>query len=144
MSNEAPSTPLTRTIDEAKRWTLAWQTKHSKLSKAFKIPIDDLLACFNEMDVKFSINANGELSLIPETFEPAVRSYLAIDDQGGEKLLIVGTTTDDGILYKDIVKDERQLAAVGDPSPNGSGVYDFTTPCPDDCDPGSPLNHHLG
>ncbi|WP_047550032.1 hypothetical protein [Psychroserpens sp. Hel_I_66] len=137
-----PTTPLTRTIEEAKKWSNAWQKKHPNISKAFRIPADDLLACFNEMGMKFSVDSNGKVQLVPSEYEPSVRAYLAIDDQGGEKLLIVGTTTDDGVLYKDIVKDERQLAAAGDPSPNGSGVYDFTIPCPAACDPSSPLFHN--
>lgn len=135
------TTPLTRTLEEAERWSKAWQTKHPRISKAFRIPADDLLACFNEMGVQFTTDSNGKIQISPETYEPCVRAYLAIDDQGGEKLLIVGTTTDDGTSYRDIVKDEAKLIAAGDPSPNGSGVYDFTTPCPDDCDPKSPLFH---
>ncbi|MEM5563696.1 hypothetical protein WNY78_01200 [Psychroserpens sp. AS72] len=134
-----PLTPLTRTIEEAKRWTKKWRTKHPKISKAFRIPADDLVACLNEMGVKFSTDSNGKIQIVPEKYEPSVRAYLAIDDQDGEKLLIVGTTTENGTLYKDIVKDEKKLTADGDPSPNGSGVYDFTVPCPNDCDPGSPL-----
>lgn len=126
--------PLTRTLQEGKDWTKTWQTKHKTTSKAFRIPADDLVACFNEMKISFTINAStNKLQIVPDTYNAAIRGYMAIDDKGEEKMLVVGTKTSDGINYIDITKDPA-----GD-----SAIYDFTTPCPNDCDPGSILNHKI-
>lgn len=126
------TTPLTRTVKEGKQWTKNWQNKYPTLSKAFLIPVDDLLACFNEMGVK--IDSDGKLKLNAGDFGPAVRAYRAIEDSGDEALLIVGTKTTDGIQYDDIVTTD------GDGS---SGIYDFTKPCPSNCDKSSLLYHKV-
>jgi hypothetical protein len=127
------ATPLTRTLQEGKDWTQNWQTKYDgTLPKAFRIPIGDLVACFNEMNLKFTIDtATNKLLIVPGTYESSVRAYMAIDDKSEHKLLIVGNTTTDGVLYKDITTVDGGKSA----------IYDFTTPCPADCDPGSILNH---
>ncbi|WP_298900711.1 hypothetical protein [uncultured Psychroserpens sp.] len=125
--------PLTRTLQEGKDWTENWQSQHKTLSKAFRIPVEDLIACFNEMKLDFTIDsATNRLHVVPGTYEFSLRAYQAIDGTGGEKLLIVGTETTDGKVYKDIT------------SVNGkSAIYDFTTPCPADCDRGSILYHDI-
>jgi hypothetical protein len=131
-------TPLTRTLKEGINWTKNWQTKYPKLSKAFLIPADDLLACLKEMGVK--IDANGNLVLKPGEYEPCLRVYLAIEgsDATAETgLMIVGTSSTDGVNYKDIIGTDGD----GDGAINGSGIYDFTRPCPSNCDPSSPLYH---
>ncbi|MGS2725438.1 hypothetical protein ACU8DI_02435 [Psychroserpens sp. BH13MA-6] len=128
------TTPLTRTLKEAEDWTKTWQTNHPNLSKAFLIPADDLIACFNEMGLKVTTDGNGKLQVKADGFEPKVRAYLGTQDSGGECLLIVGTTTTDGSKYKDIIYPN------GDGT-NGTGIYDFTTPCPSDCDDSSLLYH---
>ena len=128
------TTPLTRTPQEGKDWTLAWQQKyHGILPCAYRIPADDLVACFNEMNINFTIDAaTNKLQIVPSTYPASIRAYMA-DNKGDFKLLIVGNTTTDGKTYKDIINTN------GGPS----GIYDFTTPCPNDCDPGSILNHKL-
>ena len=64
------------------------------------------------------------------------RAYLAIDN-GVEKLIIVGTSQEQkgGVtIYRDLLPSND---GVGDA---GNSIYDFTQPCPPDCDPSSPLN----
>jgi len=51
-----------------------------------------------------------------------VRAYMGVDETGTQKLMIVGVD-DDG---KDLI-DENHL------------IYDKTNPCPNVCDPSSPL-----
>ncbi|WP_299337405.1 hypothetical protein [uncultured Psychroserpens sp.] len=127
------TTPLTRTLKEGTDWTENWQKNHKTLPKAFRIPVDDLVACFNEMNLKFSLDTStNKLTLIPGTFNPSLRGYLATDDKGEDMLLVVGTSTTDGKNYKDIT-------SVG----GNSAIYDFTTPCPSDCDKGSILYHDI-
>ena len=83
-----------------------------------------------------------------------IRAYMAINpkNQNGnpeEKVLLVGTekiedpTAAGGYLYKDII--HKKTWSKGDTLELGdgdedSGVYDFTNPCPEVCDDGSPLN----
>lgn len=86
-------------------------------------------------------------------YPPGAGRDAALKDAGyGEKLLVVGTektTTvnkQGNIIYRDIVEDETNGSGGTYRYPsgiilNGSGVYDFTNPCPNDCDPNSPLNH---
>ncbi|WP_298893007.1 hypothetical protein [uncultured Psychroserpens sp.] len=128
------SKPLTRTLQEGKDWTENWQSKHKTLSKAFRIPVEDLVACFNEMSLDFTIDASTKkLQVVPGTYDFSLRGYLGIDYAGEEKLLIVGTETTDGKLYKDITTVDGGQSA----------IYDFTTPCPNDCDTGSLLYHKI-
>ncbi|WGD35552.1 hypothetical protein [Olleya sp. YS] len=119
-------TPLTRTIEEAKTWTENWQKNNPDLPKAFLIPADDLIACFNTMDIDVTVDANGKLHLKVDRFEPGVRSYIGIDDNDEAHLLIVGTSTSDGKNYEDHPEN---------------GVFDFTRPCPSNCDPKSIMFH---
>ncbi|MDG5490388.1 hypothetical protein [Psychroserpens sp. SPM9] len=127
------TTPLTRPLQDAITWTKTWQNNHKNLAKAFLIPVDDMIACFNEMGVKFKTDSNGKLQVDSDGHEPYVRSYVGTDGNREEHLLIVGTTTKDGIQYDDIVE-----------TPTGESlVYDFTKPCPSDCDPKSKLNHKV-
>ena len=68
------STPNdTISLDDAIDWTTNWRTQNPNSVKAFLIPNDDL---------------TGVLAENPD----AVRAYLAIDDNGEKKLVIVGTT----------------------------------------------------
>ncbi len=90
---------------------------------------------------------------IDSRYPPGSERDQALKDAGwGEKLLIVGTekTTQvnkqGNIIYRDIVQDETDGSGGAHRYPsgitlNGSGVYDFTNPCPNDCDDDSPLNH---
>lgn len=107
-------------LPTAKKWAKRWSKKegsynsHHKV-KAFLIPKVDLLEVLTEgVD--------------------AVRAYIGIDDTNTEKLMIVGTKLNPVTgIYEDLI-------TVGP----GSGsepddIYDFTRPCPTDCDPSSPM-----
>nr|WP_321221792.1 hypothetical protein [uncultured Psychroserpens sp.] len=127
------TTPATRTVKEAKNWTKRWQDNNKSHAKAFLVPIGDLIACFNEMNVKFTTDANGKIQAVSQGHEVNIRAYLGTDDKSPSEdhLLLVGTTTTDGVNYKDMVETAAGV----------SQVYDFTKPCPSNCDPGSELNH---
>lgn len=135
MNTKLPLTPETILLEEAQVWTKRWQAKNPEHSKAFLIPVDDLIACFNEMGVKFETDVNGKLHVVIDTYEPYIRGYMAIDDSSEEHLLIVGTTSEDGIQYDDMIGNNLNSPI------EGSGVYDFTKPCPNNCDENSPLYH---
>ncbi|WP_296385585.1 hypothetical protein [Winogradskyella sp.] len=135
--------PIPIGIKDAETWTLDWQTKYPKHAKAFLIPVDDLLVCFQEMGLKVTTDANGVISANPTTSK--IRAYVALD-KGEEKLLMVGTIKK-GVVWEDIVANRKKTTTscenlVGDPL-IGSGVYDFTTPCPAECDPNSSLFHKV-
>ena len=145
-------------IGDAKAWTLKWQNENPKHCKAFLVPVQDLLGTLSEMGI-IQISGTGAITgHYSDVQQEKVRAYMAIDpamvsEPGfGEKLLVVGTekTTkvnkDGDIIYEDIVEDERDgsggvVRYSSGVTLNGSGVYDFTNPCPNDCDPNSPLNH---
>lgn len=112
----------TISLIEAKKWAKRWKKKEGNYNKhhelnAFLIPKIDLLEVLTE-DVD------------------AVRAYIGIDDNGVEKLMIVGTKYDP--LTK-IYVDMITVGAGNEPS-GQDDIYDFTTPCPNACDKNSPLN----
>ncbi len=112
------------TLAEAISWTTAWRSSPTTSARAFLIPIEDMQGVINE------ISGQGG--------SPCARAYLAMDG-GEEKLVIVGTSQetqkDGSVIYRDL------LPAVGeDPATASNAIYDFTTPCPTECDPSSPLN----
>lgn len=135
--------PLMIPLSEAQDWVRAWQKNFPECAKAFLIPVPDLVHAFMEMGV-VTENTDGSLQ-IKEIPDAAVRGYIGLNPKKdersfkngyGNKLYIVGTRKE-GDIYKDIVVDDQ-------PSPEatgltGSGIFDFTHPCPSDCDPGSPL-----
>jgi hypothetical protein len=58
----------------------------------------------------------------------------------GEKLLIVSTVKDRANIYRDIIADEKQDGTdANDNQRIGTGIFDFTQPCPSTCDENSPL-----
>ncbi|OUR98291.1 hypothetical protein A9Q86_14670 [Flavobacteriales bacterium 33_180_T64] len=140
MNTKSPLAPETIPLEEAKVWTKNWQVKNPTHAKAFLIPVDDLIACFNEMGAKYKTDENGRLHVVIDDYEPYIRAYMSIDDSSEEHLLIVGTTTEDGIQYDDMIGSNLNNP-VDDNSIEGSGVYDFTKPCPNNCDENSPLYH---
>ncbi len=128
-------------IANAKTWTKKWQVDNPNHAKAFLMHVDDLLACITEMGLSISRNAQGHY--VCDNSEAQLRAYLGIDvnnlSQGfGEKLVFVGTVKD-GATYKDIVEDgsypTKGVTRIG------SGAFDLTTPCPNDCDTNSSLYH---
>ena len=108
-------------LKTAQKWAKRWSkqegnyNKHHKLH-AFLIPKIDLLEVLRE-DVD------------------AVRAYIGINDEGVEKLMIVGTKYDPATkIYVDMIN-----VGVGNAPVQQDDIYDFTSPCPPDCDPSSPM-----
>jgi hypothetical protein len=103
-------------LKEAQRWVKRWSKKEGNYNKhhelhAFLIPKVDLLEVLRE-DVD------------------AVRAYIGLDDNGVEKLMIVGTKYDavTGIYVDMITADDVNVA---------DAIYDFSKPCPPVCDANS-------
>lgn len=152
MSNKVHPVP----IDEAIQWTKNWREKHPDMARAFLIRIEDILAAMEEMGITKTVKKpfivtfmektglrrrNDQKSFTMNSYGKAIRAYMAINTEdpltNGEKLLIVGTTykSSEGI-YCDMVAEGKNPTEDID----GSGVFDFTMPCPTACDPDSPLN----
>lgn len=129
-SSTTPNNLNSITIKEAIDWTKTWRdsnyAEHHKC-KAFNIPKEDLIEVLREdgvesirayMGIKTTTNKEGKL-----TYE--------------EKLIIVGVNE----FNKDIISSTSSNNKIApDGFPEASGVYDFSEPCPNLCDPDSPLN----
>ena len=109
-------------LNEAQRWAKRWSKKEGDYNKhhkvnAFLIPKVDLLEVLKEgVD--------------------AVRAYIGVDDNGAEKLMIVGTQLDPKTgIYVDMI-----TVGEGNAENDQDEIYDFTEPCPPAGDPKSPLN----
>jgi len=110
-------------LKTAQKWAKRWRklegeyNKHHRLN-AFLIPKIDLQEVLKEgVD--------------------AVRAYIGVDDEGVEKLMIVGTKFDSETgIYVDLIANDVSAA-----NHEGGSIYDFTSPCPPNGDPNSPLNN---
>jgi hypothetical protein len=108
-------------LKTAQKWAKRWSKREGNYNKhhhlnAFLIPKVDLLEVLTEgVD--------------------AVRAYIGVDDEGVEKLMIVGTkyNPETGI-YIDMI-----TVGVGNAAATKDDIYDFTSPCPSVCDPQSPM-----
>ena len=138
-----------------------WQGQNSSRAKAFLVPVGDLLACFLEMGIATYDSRSGNYT-VHENVPHDLRMYMGNEldkttwpdpKKGfGNKLLIVGTKFDKATnKWVDII-DRDTVCPLGEydgdgsadgpvalGGPTGSGVYDLTTPCPNECDPTSPL-----
>ncbi len=145
-------------LDDAVLWTKIWRIACPNNCKAFSIPVSDLVNVLKEIGV-LVLDEETEQYSIEKTIN-GVRAYMAIDPEnglpgGGEKLLLVGThpeknTKTGKMVQRDIINgkldnkgqiiDDKLYGAdnLGDPDPN-TGIYDFTSPCPNVCDDDSPL-----
>ncbi|MFV8328342.1 hypothetical protein [Flavobacterium sp. ZS1P14] len=109
-------------LKEAQKWAKRWAKKEGDYNKhhqlnAFLIPKVDLL------------------EVLAEGID-AVRAYIGVDENNVEKLMIVGTKFDaETGIYVDMIT--VGAANAGD---QRDDVYDFTSPCPPNGDPSSPLN----
>lgn len=130
-------------IEEAKEWAAKWQNQNPQHAKAFLIPMDDIISILKEMKVLEEVPGDSTYTV---NYNPnaGIRTYVAIDENvdpsvgSNEKLLIVGTELNDQGIHCDIVEGgdypkDKSITRIG------SGVFDFTTPCPNYCDPNSPL-----
>lgn len=141
-----------RTIDikDAVAYATKWQKENTRHAKAHLIPCEDLIACLEEMEILVS-DAEGKYTL-NMVKDSGIRAYMAINRPENaepspetEKLLLVGTRIDGEGIHRDLVEDE-QPSNCGEKSVDkavealkGSGVFDFTRPCPQMCDVHSPL-----
>jgi len=126
----------------AKAWTKEWRSRETannpnRKCNAFLIPAEVLEAVLAEIK-----NQPGN---------KLVRAYLGLDKSSNEeKLIIVGTQpepqNDGKVIYRDIINgvvDGTELEGAALESTEleqGSGIWDFSKPCPPECDPNSPLS----
>lgn len=159
----------TKTIpfEDAKADSALWQKLNPEHAKAFLIPTADLLGTLAEMDIITIDPVTGNITgNSASSNNQEVRAYMGVDthiynqygggkdpikfkENGyGEKLLIVGTMANPSEAGSDIdVMYDEKNKVIYPPgarfSISGSGIYDFTKPCPNFCDPQSPLNHKI-
>lgn len=148
MSTNTNSIP----VKTGEEWVKKWQSENSNVNKngdlvnakAFLIPAKDLVDCLIEMEI-LKDNSCINTSLLDSA---SVRAYMGIDRPDGtiasaetQRLVLVATTSEvDG--NKTIHRDIIEGYVVKNPPAHklvGTGVYDFTNPCPSNCDPNSPL-----
>ncbi|WP_298882148.1 hypothetical protein [uncultured Polaribacter sp.] len=120
-----PNKKNTITLKTAKNWAKRWRKMESSYNKynecrAFNIPLLDLQEAI----------AEGAAS---------VRAYIGVEKmmvEGEkvyiEKLMIVGVDKNG----KDMISSEDGETL----DPESDFIYDFSEPCPESCDPNSPLN----
>lgn len=128
---------------KGKKWAAKWQSENPNKAKAFLIPMEDIIETLTEMNVLQQIPGQASYHLNVNENE-GLRAYVGINEDtdptvgSNEKLLIVGTVLNQETgEHCDIVQDgnypESGITRVG------SGIFDFTLPCPNHCDQGSPL-----
>ena len=114
-------------LTTATTWTGNWRSAPTTAARAFLIPVEDLQGVLNE------ISGQGGT--------PKARAYLAIDDNGVEKLIFVGTSQDTSspgaTIYRDLLPGPTENYETA-----SNAIYDFTDPIPPEsnADPSSPLN----
>ncbi|MGH2667365.1 hypothetical protein [Flavobacterium sp.] len=94
------------TLQTAQEWAARWRENPLNTVKAHLIPRVDI----NE--------------LLAEKYVVDIRAYIGVDDQGVNKLMLVGVDA----AGNDLIN-----------ASNGDYIYDFTQPCPNTCDVDSPL-----
>lgn len=114
------------------RRQLAKSVPAENIPRAVLIPIADILAIVNRYQF---MDKNGDI----RNELQGIRAYFAIKD-GDEDLPddITALIVPVDLRGKDIVRTVDLGDGVGDDE-NNSQIYDFTKPCPDLCDPESPL-----
>lgn len=93
-------------LSKAQSWARTWRSNPENTVKAHLIPqidVTELLAEENVVDI---------------------RAYIGVDENGENKLMLVGVDADGN----DLIDEEA-----------GQYIYDFTLPCPNTCDVNSPL-----
>lgn len=96
----------TITLQQAQEWATRWRSDSKNTVKAYLIPNIDIVQLLDEKS----------------TFD--IRAYIGIDENGINRLMLVGVDVDGNDLIDDA---------------NGKHIYDFTKPCPSTCDVHSPL-----
>ncbi|MBW1297183.1 hypothetical protein [Aquimarina litoralis] len=135
------NTTDTVSLDTAKEWTSAWRTANpdTTATRSYFVPAADLVQVLNEIGV-----INDAAATSADTTNQGVRVYMAIEKIGKtsiDKILIVGTKLDTITgIHRDFINGT--LDGKGTRPPNTtSGIYDFTSPCPNTCDDQSPLDN---
>ncbi|WP_113663296.1 hypothetical protein [Pedobacter nanyangensis] len=131
-----PTISVNDAVDRVTRFRdqLLKQVPETNIPRAVFIPISDLLAIVNSFDI---LRADG--TTINEL--QGVRAYFAVKesdmDLDDDVTAVIVPVDKDGadIIYK------NQLGGTveGDDDDDDTEIYDFTQPCPDKCDPKSPL-----
>jgi len=128
---QVPTIPVNAAVNMVTRFRdqFASQVPEANIPRAILIPIDDLMAIVE----KFStVNENGDI--VNEL--QGVRAYFAV------KLSDKALPNDVTALIVPVDKDGNDIINKNDTltdDDNDSDIYDFTKPCPDQCDPKSPL-----
>lgn len=131
-STNVPTIPLKAAkarVERFRRQMIDAEVADEKIPRAILIPIDDLLAIIK----KYSTVDEGG-NIINEL--QGVRAYFAV--KATDKELLDDVT---GLIVA-VDKNGRDIIPVGEDGlgdPKDSEIYDFTKPCPDSCDPTSPL-----
>lgn len=113
------------------RKQLAASVSRERIPRAVLIPINDLLAIIEKYS---TIDDDGN---VVNSLQ-GVRAYFAVKETDKDlpddiTALIVPVDSEGNDLIND-----KSGVGLGDPD-DDSGIYDFTKPCPDLCDPESPL-----
>ncbi|RWU10761.1 hypothetical protein [Pedobacter chitinilyticus] len=129
-----PTISVNDAVDRVTRFRdqLAKQVPETNIPRAVFIPISDLLAIINSYDI---LRADG--TTINEL--QGVRAYFAVkeDDMNldDDITAVIVPVDKDGA---DIIYKTPGNGGLGDDD-DDTEIYDFTQPCPDKCDPKSPL-----
>ncbi|GGI56504.1 hypothetical protein [Winogradskyella haliclonae] len=125
-------------IKDAIEWTANYRkTMREGDASAFLIHASTVLDILKEMKVVID-NGGGKFT-INSTENEFLRAYMAVDssqsEANGQKLVFVGTKRDAKGVYRDMVSKPGSKS-----SEDGDGnTYNFTRPCPYNCDGDSPL-----
>lgn len=122
-------------LETAKKWVNEWRDQESTYNKyhnlkAFNIPLIDLQEVVKEKGVDSVRAYIGVAKYENHDTKPPEIMYQ-------EKLLIVGVDKNGEDMITAVKGPGGAL--ISDPNSDGD-IYDFTSPCPDACDPNSPLN----
>lgn len=135
MSEENKKISLNTAIAWAENWREV-ESGYNEYNKCrgFLVPAQDLVAVLKEIS--------------DQPYPSYIRAYLGVEllivegkMVSEEKLMIVGTEkaidpVTEKTYYKDLLPNDR-TSDLGD---DGGSIWDFTDPCPPDCDPNSALN----
>lgn len=100
----------------------------SNIPRAILIPIEDLMAIVDKYQ---TVDQNGDIT---NTLQ-GIRAYFAV------KITDMAKPDDVTALIVAVDKEGNDIIATSEAleATEGSEIYDFTKPCPDQCDPTSPL-----
>ena len=111
-------------LSDACRYTRRWREAGNTI-RAFTIDKQELLDIIDELGVKHQKEIKQ------------VRVYFGIKDDEKEALVLVAVDEFGNDITSFMKPGETTQKVEGEEE---SGTYDFTRPCPDTCDEGSPLN----